>query len=69
MNELNEEFIINLSKRKDEPSWMKNFRLLAYKKFLELDNPSFGPHIDIDFSKIKYLIAFFIKYFFNLMFI
>jgi Fe-S cluster assembly protein SufB len=54
MNELNEEFIINLSKRKDEPSWMKNFRLLAYKKFLELDNPTFGPTLTIDFNKIKY---------------
>jgi Fe-S cluster assembly protein SufB len=51
---LNEEFIVNISKRKDEPSWMRNFRLLAYQKFLELDNPSFGPKIDIDFSKIQY---------------
>lgn len=55
MNEvLNEEFIINLSNNKKEPSWMKEFRLLAYKKFLELDNPSFGPTLKIDFNKIKY---------------
>ncbi len=54
MNELNEDFIINLSKRKEEPSWMKDFRLLAYKKFLELDNPTFGPTLTIDFNKIKY---------------
>ena len=55
MNEkLNEQFIINLSKRKNEPKWMLDFRLLAYKKFLELDNPSFGPKIEIDFDKIKY---------------
>lgn len=55
MNEaLNEEFIINLSNNKKEPTWMKEFRLLAYQKFLELDNPSFGPTLKIDFSKIKY---------------
>ena len=54
MNELNEDFIANLSNKKGEPSWMKEFRLLAYKKFLELDNPSFGPELNIDFNKIKY---------------
>ena len=53
-NKLNKDFIINLSKRKNEPSWMLNFRLKAYEKFLELDNPNFGPKIDIDFDKITY---------------
>ena len=53
-NKLNKDFIINLSKRKNEPSWMLNFRLKAYEKFLELDNPDFGPKIDIDFDKITY---------------
>ena len=52
--ELNEEFIRNLSKKKNEPKWMLDFRLNSYKKFLELDNPSFGPKIDIDFTKINY---------------
>ena len=52
--ELNEEFIRNLSKKKNEPKWMLEFRLKSYKKFLELDNPNFGPKIDIDFSKINY---------------
>ena len=51
---LNEEFILNLSKNKNEPKWMSDFRILAYNKFLELDNPSFGPTLKIDFSKIKY---------------
>ncbi len=51
---LNEEFIRNLSKKKNEPSWMLEFRLNSLKKFEELDNPSFGPKIDIDFSKINY---------------
>lgn len=53
-NKLNKDFIINLSKRKNEPSWMLNFRLKAYEKFLELDNPDFGPKIDIDFDKLTY---------------
>ncbi|MGN1379609.1 MAG: Fe-S cluster assembly protein SufB [Bacilli bacterium] len=53
-SKLNKDFIINLSKRKNEPSWMLNFRLKAYEKFLELDNPDFGPKIDIDFDKITY---------------
>lgn len=52
--ELNEDFIRNLSKKKNEPKWMLEFRLKSYKKFLELDNPNFGPKIDIDFSKINY---------------
>ncbi len=52
--ELNEDFIRNLSKKKGEPKWMLDFRFKSYKKFLELDNPNFGPKIDIDFSKINY---------------
>ena len=52
--ELNEQFVIDLSKKKNEPEWMLNFRLLAFAKFQELYNPTFGPKIDIDFSKINY---------------
>lgn len=51
---LDENFVINLSIRKEEPKWMQDFRLLAYKKFLELDNPSFGPKIDINFEELVY---------------
>ena len=54
MEKLNEDFIINLSNNKGEPLWMKNFRLNSYKKFLELDNPSFGPKINIDFDNLVY---------------
>ena len=53
-NNLNEQFIENLSKNKNEPKWMTDFRLLAYNEFLKQDNPSFGPTLKIDFSKIKY---------------
>ncbi len=51
---LNEKFIRELSKKKGEPEWMLDFRLKSLKKFWELDNPSFGPKIDIDFDKINY---------------
>lgn len=52
--ELNKQFIIDLSKKKNEPDWMLEFRLKSYEKFCELDNPKFGPKIDIDFSNITY---------------
>ena len=52
--ELNEQFIIDLSKKKNEPDWMLAFRLKSYAKFKELDNPKFGPQLDLDFNNITY---------------
>ena len=52
--ELNENFIIELSKNKNEPKWMLDFRLKSYAKFKELENPNFGPQIDIDFNNLTY---------------
>lgn len=54
METLNEDLIKKISKEKNEPKWMLEFRLQSYKKFLELDNPDFGPTIDIDFANINY---------------
>lgn len=54
MNELNEELVRKISKFKNEPDWMLEFRLNSLKSFFELDNPSFGPKIELDFSKINY---------------
>lgn len=54
MNELNEELVRKISKLKNEPDWMLEFRLNSLKSFFELDNPSFGPKIELDFSKINY---------------
>ena len=51
---LTKEYITKISKLKNEPSWMLEFRLKSFAKFLELDNPNFGPKIDIDFDKINY---------------
>ncbi len=54
MNELNEELVRKISKLKNETDWMLEFRLNSLKSFFELDNPSFGPKIELDFSKINY---------------
>lgn len=54
MEKLNEELIKKISINKGEPDWMLKFRLNAFKKFEELDNPNFGPKIDIDFDNINY---------------
>ena len=54
MKKLDENFIINLSKKKNEPAWMLDFRINSFRKFLELKNPDFGPEIDIDFDSILY---------------
>lgn len=54
MEMLNEELIKKISKTKGEDEWMTEFRLNSYRKFLELSNPSFGPEIKIDFSKLNY---------------
>jgi len=54
MRKLDATFIKGLSNKKGEPNWMLEFRLLAFEKFKELENPNFGPPIKIDFSKLKY---------------
>ena len=51
---LTKDYITKISKLKNEPDWMLDFRLKSFEKFLELDNPDFGPKIDIDFDKINY---------------
>lgn len=52
--ELNEQFIIDLSNKKNEPDWMLEFRLKSYAKFKELDQPNFGPKLNLDFDNITY---------------
>lgn len=52
--ELNREFIVWLSNKKQEDKDMLDFRLASFEKFNELENPNFGPKIEIDFNKINY---------------
>ena len=54
---LNEEIIRSISKYKNEPEWMLDFRIKSYKKFLELKNPSWGPDLSfINFDEFTYFL-------------
>ena len=46
--------VIEISKIKDEPKWMRDFRINSYLKFKELPNPNFGPELKINFDDITY---------------
>ena len=47
---LNEDIIRQISKLKNEPDWMLEYRLKSYQAFLKLPLPSFGP----DLSNLDY---------------
>ena len=51
---LDENKIIEISKIKNEPEWMRRFRLKSYEEFVKTPNPNFGPELKIDFDKINY---------------
>ena len=53
-NILNEDLVKYISKTKQEPEWITNFRLKSLEAFNEIDLPDFGPNLDIDFDKINY---------------
>ena len=46
--------VIEISKIKKEPKWMRDFRVNSYQKFEELPNPAFGPELKINFDDITY---------------
>ncbi|MDE6584468.1 MAG: Fe-S cluster assembly protein SufB [Anaeroplasmataceae bacterium] len=46
-----------ISNAKNEPQWMKDFRLKSYDSFTSLKNPSWGPDLSgIDFNEYTYYI-------------
>ena len=51
---LTRDVINEISNIKNEPSWMKEFRLNAFECFSRLPQPKFGPEIKIDFDTITY---------------
>ena len=54
---LNEEVVRTISKLKGEPEWMLEYRLKAYKKFMEMPLPSFGPDLSfLNFADYTYFI-------------
>ena len=51
---LTEEIIKKISITKQEPEWMLDFRLKAFKNFEKIPNPNFGPKLNINYNKINY---------------
>ena len=51
---LTKEKVLEISKLKNEPKWMTDFRLKAFYKFEDLANPIFGPELRINFDEINY---------------
>ncbi len=54
---LDAEKVKAISQKKKEADWILDYRLDSYKKFENLEMPSFGPNAAIDFSKIIYYKA------------
>ncbi len=54
---LNEDIIRAISKYKNEPEWMLDYRLKSYKAFLEKKNPTWGPDLSfINFDEFTYFL-------------
>ncbi len=51
---INKSKVLEISKIKGEPKWMRDYRVESYNKFMELSNPTFGPELKIDFDDITY---------------
>ena len=51
---LTKEVVKKISKIKNEPKWMLDFRLKSLEAFDKSTNPNFGPLIDIDYDSINY---------------
>lgn len=51
---LNKNVVKDISKIKNEPIWMTDFRLKSYEAFEKLPMPSFGSELNIDFNNITY---------------
>jgi len=56
---LSEEKVRLISKMKEEPEWMLNFRLEAYRKFMKMPMPNFGPDLSsINFDSYTYFTRY-----------
>lgn len=54
---LNKEIVQQISDRKCEPKWMKDFRLTAYERFQSTPLPTWGADVSlIDFDSITYYV-------------
>lgn len=56
---ISEAVIRAISKAKDEPKWMLEYRLESYQNFLDIPNPDFGPDLSfINFDEFTYFKRF-----------
>lgn len=54
---LNEEIVREISRQKNEPEWMLEFRLKSLERFLQMPTPKWGGNLDdLDFDEIKYYV-------------
>lgn len=53
---LNEETVRAISKIKNEPKWMLDFRLKSLKAFFEMDMPKWAPNFEIDFDDLIFYL-------------
>ena len=54
---LNEDIVREISRLKNEPKWMEEFRLNSYRYFKDAPLPSFGPDLSfLDFNSYTYFI-------------
>ena len=51
---LTRDVINKISNIKNEPNWMREFRLNSLDTFLNSNNPKFGPTINVNFDSINY---------------
>ena len=51
---LTHEMVLEISKIKNEPDWMRDFRSQAFEFFNKSQNPNWGPKIKVDFDAITY---------------
>ena len=56
---LSEGVVTTISKKKNEPDWMREWRLKAYRRWLEMQEPNWADisHPPIDYQKIVYFSA------------
>ncbi len=54
---LTREIVMEISRIKDEPEWMLDFRLKALEQFEKMPMPNFGGNMDdLDFNEIQYFV-------------
>ena len=59
---LSKETVIEISKMKNEPQWMLDFRIRSYEIFMEKPMPTWGGDLSvIDFQNIYYMLKHLIK--------